>query len=755
MHHRASFKTKRSFSINKCLYLLHMDLFGPVKPQSISHNKYTLVIVDEYSRKMENLNEVRVKELRSDNETEFINHKLEELCDEKAARTMLHSANLPKQFWGEAVNTACYTQNKSIIVKRHGKIAYDVFRGRSPNISYFHVFGCLVHIHNHKDHLGKLDEKVNDGFFLGYSPVAKAFRVFNIRRQEIEESYQVTFSEDDDAISQSSTEGNAVNFNENRSFPDDEFLEPRNKVTHSLGNVEYFPYDSGSPSEQTGFPIANNHLVQNEVDYSESADNLELVELNLWLVLQLEAGSETQKLHQLMNVWNKFWTLVPKPHGLKANRIFLAYAVYMGFVVFQMDVKSAFLNRKILEEVSQSMLADLISNFPHVSVLGLWYPKGSGFDLKAYSNFDYTGCNLDRKSTLGGCQVLGGKLVCWSAKKQSSVTMSSAEAAYVAAVGCCAQVLWIKSQLADYDFIHDKHFIRDYILKGDIELYFVPTEVQLADIFTKPLAEPSFTRLVAELGRWCKELNHLLTPNFDKLVSFTLDEFIYVIGLNYSENYVLAAKKETVRAGLETLRLVEEDKPSLSSTTLDGKKGIESNVCYTRYLSLMIENFLEYNYTNNDLTLLKLYTISAASFKKPFVTPPDGAWTVYVSGGVTLLSISSTKHKERPLRVETSPRGRRESRLQPKQTAVTQPVEELVVTTNTTQSLDASELTEEQGTSLRPLKPKRSDTVQEHNVEEEVKSSRLTTKGDITFEQLMDEYEKKNDANKKEYESPC
>ncbi|GJY91899.1 retrovirus-related pol polyprotein from transposon TNT 1-94 [Tanacetum coccineum] len=207
-HHRASFKTKRSFSINKSLHLLHMDLFGPVKPQTISHNKYTLVIVDEYSRytwvfclkkksdaadcimsfirKMENLNEVRVKELRSDNGTEFRNHKLEEFCDEKgisqnfsspctleqngvaerrnrtlieAARTMLNSAKLLKQFWREAVNTACYTQNRSIIVKRHGKTSYDVFIGRSPDISYFYVFGCPAHIHNHMDHLGKFDEK--------------------------------------------------------------------------------------------------------------------------------------------------------------------------------------------------------------------------------------------------------------------------------------------------------------------------------------------------------------------------------------------------------------------------------------------------------------------------------------------------------------------------------------------------------------------------------------------------------------------
>ncbi|GJT53645.1 retrovirus-related pol polyprotein from transposon TNT 1-94 [Tanacetum coccineum] len=128
-HHRASFKTKRSFSINKCLHLLHMDL------------------------KMENLNEVKVKELKSDNRTEFKNHKLEEFCDEQ-----------------------CISQNFSSPLKRHGKTTYDVFRGRSLDISYFHAFGCPMHIHNHRDHLGKFDEKADDGFFLGYSLVAKAFR---------------------------------------------------------------------------------------------------------------------------------------------------------------------------------------------------------------------------------------------------------------------------------------------------------------------------------------------------------------------------------------------------------------------------------------------------------------------------------------------------------------------------------------------------------------------------------------------------
>ncbi|GKC20966.1 hypothetical protein Tco_1023116, partial [Tanacetum coccineum] len=136
----------------------------------------------------------------------------------------------------------------------------------------------------------------------------------------------------------------------------------------------------------------------------------------------------------------------------------------------------------------------------------------------------------DRKSTPGACQLLGGKLVCWSVKNQQCIVMSSAEAEYVAAAGCCASILWMKSQLTDYDIIYKKvpifcentsaiaisnnpvlhsrtkhidityHFIRDHILKGDTELHFIPTQYQLADIFTKPLDEPTFKRMIIELG---------------------------------------------------------------------------------------------------------------------------------------------------------------------------------------------------------------------------------------------------------------
>nr|GEV56540.1 retrovirus-related Pol polyprotein from transposon TNT 1-94 [Tanacetum cinerariifolium] len=86
-----------------------------------------------------------------------------------------------------------------------------------------------------RDHLGKFDEKADDGFFLRNSPFTKSFRVFSIRRKEIEETYHVTFSEDDEEINQTSIEGDEIKFNENRSFPDDEFLVLRSKIPQSLG----------------------------------------------------------------------------------------------------------------------------------------------------------------------------------------------------------------------------------------------------------------------------------------------------------------------------------------------------------------------------------------------------------------------------------------------------------------------------------------------------------------------------------------
>ncbi|GKD67989.1 retrovirus-related pol polyprotein from transposon TNT 1-94 [Tanacetum coccineum] len=93
------------------------------------------------------------------------------------------------------------------------------------DVSYFYVFGCPVFIHNHKDHLGKFNAKADDGYFLGYSSVSKAFRVYNTRRQQIEETYHVTFDESMEAIRFTNTSVDEIGINDSSRYPPDEFQE--------------------------------------------------------------------------------------------------------------------------------------------------------------------------------------------------------------------------------------------------------------------------------------------------------------------------------------------------------------------------------------------------------------------------------------------------------------------------------------------------------------------------------------------------
>ncbi|GKE95552.1 ribonuclease H-like domain-containing protein, partial [Tanacetum coccineum] len=111
----------------------------------------------------------------------------------EAARTMLVDFKLPITFWAEAVNTACYVLNKVLVIKPHTKTPYKLIRGRTPLIDFVEPFGCPVTILNTRDHLGKFDGKVDDGFFVGYSIVSKAMRVFNKRTRIVEETLNIRF----------------------------------------------------------------------------------------------------------------------------------------------------------------------------------------------------------------------------------------------------------------------------------------------------------------------------------------------------------------------------------------------------------------------------------------------------------------------------------------------------------------------------------------------------------------------------------
>ncbi|KAL2327532.1 hypothetical protein Fmac_020959 [Flemingia macrophylla] len=161
---------------------------------------------------------------------------------------------------------------------------------------------------------------------------------------------------------------------------------------------------------------------------------------------------------------------------------------------------------------------------------GLFFRRSQYFSLLGYCDADYPGDRWERKSTSGGCHFMGNCLVSWTSKRQSTIALSTYEAEYVSAGHCCTQLLWLKHQLEDYDIhegnipimcdntaainlsknpvMHSRskhieikhHFIRDYVQRGTIELLFINTEEQLADIFTKPLPEDRFVSLRLSLG---------------------------------------------------------------------------------------------------------------------------------------------------------------------------------------------------------------------------------------------------------------
>ncbi|GJS91724.1 putative ribonuclease H-like domain-containing protein [Tanacetum coccineum] len=113
----------------------------------------------------------------------------------EAARTMLIFSRLPEFLWAEAVATACFTQNRSIINTRHNKTPYELLRGRKPNVEYFHVFGSLCYPTNDRDDLGKMKPKADIGVFIGYSETSRGFRIYNRRTKRIMETIHVKFDE--------------------------------------------------------------------------------------------------------------------------------------------------------------------------------------------------------------------------------------------------------------------------------------------------------------------------------------------------------------------------------------------------------------------------------------------------------------------------------------------------------------------------------------------------------------------------------
>nr|GFA11627.1 retrovirus-related Pol polyprotein from transposon TNT 1-94 [Tanacetum cinerariifolium] len=451
---------------------------------------YCLVVTDDYSRftwvfflaskdepsvilktfitGIENLVDHKVKVIRCDNETKFKNREMNQFCEMKcimrqysvartaqqnrlaerrnktlieAARTMLADLKLPTTFWAEAVSTACYVQNRMLVVKPRNKTPYELFHGRTPALSFMRLFECPITILNTKDHLGKLDGKANEGFFVGYSLNSKAFRVYNNRTRILEENLHVRFQPlsdaekkvDEDPRQESECKDHEKEDNVNSTNNVNDVGTSRVNVVDDKEEADMNNMDTTiqvSPTLTTRIHkdhpldqvIQNLHSITQTRNMSKNLKDHGFVTTTdqrtnhkdlqnclfacflsqeepkkVILALKDLSWIETMQEEILQFKLQEVWTLVDLPYGkstigtkwvfqnkkdergivirnkakllkdtqeegidynevfalvarIEAIRLFLAYASFIDFVVYQMDVKSDFLYGKIKEE---------------------------------------------------------------------------------------------------------------------------------------------------------------------------------------------------------------------------------------------------------------------------------------------------------------------------------------------------------------------------------------------------------------------
>ncbi|GJT96517.1 retrovirus-related pol polyprotein from transposon TNT 1-94 [Tanacetum coccineum] len=645
---------------------------------------------------------------RTPEQMEFVERRNRTLVE--AARTMLSASKLPLFFWAEAIATACYTQNRSIIIPTHEKTAYHIINDRKPSIKHLHIFGCTCYLTRDGENLDKMKEKGDTCILVGYSTKSKGYRVYNKRTRLIVESIHLRFDEIKE-ISETSVANDTSGLVPQRQkasdydnpdpapelqnvYPtadtavpsqqeldllfgplyDEFFNDGTSRVNKSSSPTDNsvpqdtHPSTNIQPTSEPSTPT-NAHAEENNVDQAEftnpfctpvqaesSSRNIGNSNMHTFnqpqnseyrwtkdhpltqvrgnpskpvqtrrqlatdpemcmfaLTVSIvepknikEAMADSAWIEAMQEELHQFdrlqvWELVDKPFGknviklkwlwknkkdedqtvirnkarlvakgyaqeegidfeesfapvarLEAVRIFVAYAAHKSFLIYQMDVKTTFLNGPLKEEVyvaqpdgfvdpdhpekvyrlrkalyglkqaprawydelskfliskgftkGQSIgtpmatkpkldadlsgepvdqtdyhskigsLMYLTSSRPDIVQavcycaryqarptkkhlkevkrifrylrgtinMGLWYPKGSGFELTAFSDADHAGCVDTRKSTSGGIQFLSDKLVSWMSKKQDGTAMSSAEAEYVALSACCAQVM--------------------------------------------------------------------------------------------------------------------------------------------------------------------------------------------------------------------------------------------------------------------------------------------------------------------------
>nr|GEW29847.1 retrovirus-related Pol polyprotein from transposon TNT 1-94 [Tanacetum cinerariifolium] len=454
---RATHPPKPVPNSRRRLHLLHMDLCGPMRIASINGKRYVLVIVDDYSRytwvhfliskdeapeviksilkRISILLQSLVIIIRTDNDTvERRNQKLVE-----AARTILIFSRAPLFLWAEAIATVCFTKNRSIIHRRFKKTPYELINGRKLDISFLHVFEALCYPKNDREDIGKLGAKGDIGFFIGYSADSYPYRVYNRRTKKIIETINVSFDE-----------LSAMAFKQRSSKPG---LQSMASGQISLGlDLTYAP-STIKTQQPTKVP---------------APDNISPLTLK-WLFKNKHDEEQTvirNKSHLVMRGYRQeeginFKESFAPVARIEAIRIFLAYAALNLFSVLQMDVKTTFLHGSLKEDVyvcqpKGFIDADHPSHFYKLkkALYGLkqapraWAKPTEKHLKEVKMIFRYLRgtVNTDTfKSTFGGAQFFGEKLVSWSSKKQDCMAMLIAKAEYLSLSACCAQVLWMQT----------------------------------------------------------------------------------------------------------------------------------------------------------------------------------------------------------------------------------------------------------------------------------------------------------------------
>nr|GEX13798.1 retrovirus-related Pol polyprotein from transposon TNT 1-94 [Tanacetum cinerariifolium] len=396
---------------------------------------------------------LKVKVTISDNGTKFKNNDLNQLCGMKgikrkfsvprtpqqngiaerknmtlieAAKTMLTDSLLLIPFWAEAVNTACYVQNRVLVTKPYNKTHYELLHGRIPSIDFMRPFGCPVTILNTLDSLGKFKGKVDEGFLVGYSVNSKSFRVFNSRTRIVQETLHVNFLENKPNVAEkageeidqqyvffpmwSSSSTNPQNNDEDATFDgkehDFDVKKPESEVILSPSssaqsrkqddmtkkeakgkrlvksftgyrdlNAEFEDCSDNSSNEvnavgsivptvgQNSLNCINTFSADDmpeleDITYSDDEDvvgteaDFNNLESSIQSVLfQQQEFTKIIMYHKLLEEGIDYEEFFAPVARIEAIRLFLAYASFMGFMVYQMNVKSAFLYRIVEEEV--------------------------------------------------------------------------------------------------------------------------------------------------------------------------------------------------------------------------------------------------------------------------------------------------------------------------------------------------------------------------------------------------------------------